>query len=116
MPHRGLNPGPTRQIQSEKITVLPPWSHDDVIHYDPPGCAVFRQQYGLTGKVVVIYSGNHSPCHPLNTVLEAALRLTFEGGKYRSNSGRVASADAFGLRIAKSRCRVLGVRWLKSDA
>src|SRR5207247_1769976 len=27
------------------------------------------------GKYVVMYSGNHSPCHPLTTVLDAADRL-----------------------------------------
>ena len=34
------------------------------------------EQNGLTGKYVVMYSGNHSPCHPLDTLLEAARRLT----------------------------------------
>ena len=32
----------------------------------------------LTGKFVVMYSGNHSPCHPLDTVLEAAERLAHD--------------------------------------
>src|SRR5207244_4284333 len=35
----------------------------------------FRHQHGLDRKVVVMYSGNHSPCHPLTTLLEAATRL-----------------------------------------
>jgi glycosyltransferase involved in cell wall biosynthesis len=29
----------------------------------------------MQGKFVVMYSGNHSPCHPLDTVLEAAREL-----------------------------------------
>src|SRR5262249_50960114 len=29
----------------------------------------------LEGKFVVMYSGNHSPCHPLDTLLGAALEL-----------------------------------------
>ena len=35
----------------------------------------FRRDNGLDGKYVVMYSGNHSPCHPLTTLLEAARRL-----------------------------------------
>ncbi|MDB6073725.1 MAG: glycosyl transferase group 1, partial [Verrucomicrobiaceae bacterium] len=35
----------------------------------------FRAQHGLTGTFVVMYSGNHSPCHPLDTLLEAARDL-----------------------------------------
>jgi hypothetical protein len=43
-----------------------------VVHYDERGRERFRAAHGLTGKFVVMYSGNHSPCHPLDTVLEAA--------------------------------------------
>jgi hypothetical protein len=35
----------------------------------------FRNKHGLDGKFVVMYSGNHSPCHPLDTLLDAALSL-----------------------------------------
>jgi colanic acid biosynthesis glycosyl transferase WcaI len=58
-----------------KLSVLPPWSHDREIQYDPLGRAAFRARHGLTGKYVVMYSGNHSPCHPLDTALEAARQL-----------------------------------------
>ena len=62
-------------IDPDKIVVLPPWSHDDEVRFDPAGRARFRTAHGLDGKFVVMYSGNHSPCHPLDTVLEAAKRL-----------------------------------------
>lgn len=52
-----------------------PWSHDDALHWDETGRAAFRAKHGLTNKFVVMYSGNHSPCHPLDTVLAAALDL-----------------------------------------
>src|SRR2546421_8015410 len=39
----------------------------------------FRAEHGLTGKFVVMYSGNHSPCHPLDTLLAAAERLKGRG-------------------------------------
>lgn len=62
-------------VAPRKITILPPWSHDDVVRYDLEGRERFRREHGLDGKYVVMYSGNHSPCHPLTTLLEAARRL-----------------------------------------
>jgi glycosyltransferase involved in cell wall biosynthesis len=55
--------------------VLPPWSHDAEIGFNAEGRAEFRRQHGLDGKFVVMYSGNHSPCHPLDTILAAAKQL-----------------------------------------
>jgi colanic acid biosynthesis glycosyl transferase WcaI len=62
-------------IDEPKITVIPPWSHDEYIHFDSAGRNEFRTRYGLSNKFVVMYSGNHSPCHPLDTLLQAAERL-----------------------------------------
>ncbi len=62
-------------VPAGKLSVIPPWSHDDVVTYDLPGAAEFRKKHGLEGKFVVMYSGNHSPCHPLDTLLEAARRV-----------------------------------------
>jgi putative colanic acid biosynthesis glycosyltransferase WcaI len=63
-------------IPNDQITILPPWSHDDAIRYDTEGREVFRSRHDLSGKFVVMYSGNHSPCHPLDTLLESARRLS----------------------------------------
>jgi glycosyltransferase involved in cell wall biosynthesis len=61
-----------------KLDVIPPWPHEDqeegVAHADNP----FRRQHGLTGKMVVMYSGNHSPSNPVSTLIEAARRLRDE--------------------------------------
>jgi len=62
-------------IESEKIRVVPPWAHDDHVRFDSVGREEFRKLHGLSNKFVVMYSGNHSPCHPLDTLLEAAERL-----------------------------------------
>src|ERR1039457_813681 len=62
-------------IPEEKLVVIPPWSHDDAVRYDPEGRQSFRARNGLSEKFVVMYSGNHSPCHPLNTLLQAAEQL-----------------------------------------
>lgn len=61
-------------IPKERITIVPPWSHDEV-NYDEDGRNLTRLREGLTNKFVVMYAGNHSPCHPLDTLLGAALRL-----------------------------------------
>jgi glycosyltransferase involved in cell wall biosynthesis len=63
-------------IEPEKILVMPPWAHDDHVRFDLVGREEFRRLHGLSNKFVVMYSGNHSPCHPLDTLLQAAERLT----------------------------------------
>jgi colanic acid biosynthesis glycosyl transferase WcaI len=62
-------------VPASKIVVVPPWSHDRSVRYDDAGRARFREQHRLEGKHVVMYSGNHSPCHPLTGLLEAARQL-----------------------------------------
>jgi putative colanic acid biosynthesis glycosyltransferase WcaI len=64
-----------KQIDAGKIEVISPWSHDAQVRFDAAGRAAFRKRNGLDGKFVVMYAGNHSPCHPLDTVLKAAQRL-----------------------------------------
>ncbi len=59
-------------IPVSKIEVIPPWAQDNVGGWDPQGRASFRKKHGLTDQFVIMHSGNHSPCHPLDTVLEAA--------------------------------------------
>lgn len=62
-------------VPAGKLSVIPPWSHDDVVAYNPDGAADFRKVHELEAKFVVMYSGNHGPCSPLGTLLEAARRL-----------------------------------------
>jgi glycosyltransferase involved in cell wall biosynthesis len=64
-----------KEVEPEKIVVLPPWSQDNDITYNHSGRQRFRTSHGLEDKFVVMYSGNHSPCHPLQTLLEAACRM-----------------------------------------
>jgi len=58
-----------------KLTILPPWPHED--HLDVLGHEgnPFRAKHNLGGKFVIMYSGNHSLASPLTTILEAALRV-----------------------------------------
>jgi glycosyltransferase involved in cell wall biosynthesis len=62
-------------VPAANIVVIPPWSHDEEIGYDEHGRQRFRARHRLNDKFVIMYSGNHSPCHPLDTLLEAAERL-----------------------------------------
>lgn len=63
-----------RDVQS-KMTILPPWPHDDhlelVAHEDNP----FRKEHELNDRFVIMYSGNHGYCTPVTTILQAALKL-----------------------------------------
>ena len=62
-------------VDASRIYLAPPWSHDTSVAYDPASRDVFRRTHALEDKYVVMYSGNHSPCHPLNTLLDSARRL-----------------------------------------
>ena len=62
-------------VDPDRVAVVPPWSHDDAVVYSAEGREAFRTRHGLSDKFVVMYSGNHSPCHPLDTLLGAALQF-----------------------------------------
>lgn len=61
--------------REQPVRVVPIWPMEGhlerVEHADNP----FRREHGLEGKFVVMYSGNHSLAHPLDTLLEAAWQL-----------------------------------------
>ena len=65
-------------LGADKVEVISPWAHDPV-RYDAAGRREFRERLGVADKFVVMYSGNHSPVHPLETVVEAARRLQSDG-------------------------------------
>ena len=62
-------------IALDKIVVIPPWSLDSNVRFDADGREQFRRTHDLQNKFVVMYSGNHSPVHPLDTLRQAAERL-----------------------------------------
>ncbi len=64
-------------VATSAIRVVPPWSHADVT-FDAEGRERFRADHGLGPEFVVMYAGNHSPCHPLTTLMQAALELRSE--------------------------------------
>lgn len=60
---------------TSKLTILPPWPHEDHLESVPHEQNPFREKHGLQGKTVVMYSGNHGFSTPVTTVLQAALKL-----------------------------------------
>lgn len=80
-------------VAAEKIAIIPPWPvHEPPVAFEEGLGESFRRTHGLIGKFVVLYSGNHSVVHPLDTLLNAALTLRdrkeivflFIGGGLRS--------------------------------
>jgi colanic acid biosynthesis glycosyl transferase WcaI len=63
-------------VPGASIAVIPPWPHETAVQYTYEGRNRFRAAHGIENKFVVMYSGNHSPCHPLNTLLRAAAALS----------------------------------------
>lgn len=64
-------------LSAEKVEVVPLWPQAGVA-FTPEGREQFRRQQGWENAFVVMYAGNHSPCHPLDPLLEVAQRLAEE--------------------------------------
>lgn len=64
-----------KQPVANKLTILPPWPMDDYLEVVPHNKNPFRKAQGWEDKFVVMYSGNHSLVHPLDTILNAAEQL-----------------------------------------
>ncbi len=58
-----------------KISVIPPWPHEDHLEPIPHAENPFRREHGLEGRFVVMYSGNLSIASPVTTLLEAIPEL-----------------------------------------
>jgi glycosyltransferase involved in cell wall biosynthesis len=58
-----------------RLEIMPPWPHEEHLAPVPRAENPFRAAHGLGGRLVVMYSGNHSPVNPLDTLLQAAERF-----------------------------------------
>jgi glycosyltransferase involved in cell wall biosynthesis len=88
-------------VEREKIHVLAPWAHENDVKPDPEGSREFRKKHGLENSFVVMYSGNHSPCHPLDTMIDAArkLRATSEGDRRWEIGDRGGTNDGANIKF-----------------
>jgi glycosyltransferase involved in cell wall biosynthesis len=62
-------------LDPARVAVVPLWPVHEPHARDEAEHNPFREKYGLDGKFVIVHSGNLSHIHPLNTVLDAAVRL-----------------------------------------
>jgi hypothetical protein len=60
----------SKGVTPSKVVAVPLWSQE--IQFDAAGRNRFRADHQIEKKFVVMYSGNHSPCHPLGSLLKAA--------------------------------------------
>jgi colanic acid biosynthesis glycosyl transferase WcaI len=65
--HKGVSP--------KKLVVIPNWVDTDFIQPEPKEDSYFRKAYQLTGKFVLMYSGNIGLTQGLETVVKAAKLL-----------------------------------------
>jgi colanic acid biosynthesis glycosyl transferase WcaI len=78
----------------DKLTVMPPWPHGESDRPLPHDENPFRREHNLASKFVVMYSGNHALTNPIETILDAAVRMQdrqdlvfmFIGGGVRKKS------------------------------
>ena len=68
----------TKGIDEGKVVVSPLWSDDNDATFHEEDRQAFRREHHLEDRFVVMYAGNHSPCHPLDTLLDAARQLRTE--------------------------------------
>jgi glycosyltransferase involved in cell wall biosynthesis len=59
----------------DRLAVIPPWPHEHCLAGPKKSENPFVLKHNLADKFVIMYSGNHSPSNPLDTLLLAAERL-----------------------------------------
>ncbi len=62
-----------------KMSVFPPWPHEDALEVVRHDENPFRREHGLEGRFVLMYSGNHGFSTPVGALLDAAERLLGPG-------------------------------------
>lgn len=62
-------------VPAERVTVVPDWADGDFIHPAPRATAL-REEWGLGSRFVVMYSGSIGYSSDLETLLDAAARLS----------------------------------------
>lgn len=65
--------------RQEQLLIVPPWTLDEehllISRFEENQ---FIKEFSLDNKFIILYSGNHSIVHPLDTLLEAAVRLAHD--------------------------------------
>ncbi|MBL8746283.1 MAG: glycosyltransferase family 4 protein [Phycisphaerae bacterium] len=69
-----LNPAQQARLKG-RMTIMPPWPHEDTLDVVPHEKNPFREKHGLNGHFVLMYSGNHGYSTPVTTLVQAALKM-----------------------------------------
>jgi colanic acid biosynthesis glycosyl transferase WcaI len=91
-----------KEIPAEKIAVIPPGMQKEA-RFDATQRAAFRRKHGLEDRFVVMYAGNHGPCHPLETLIDAAALLRENHRIHFCFVGGGSEWARLGARIARER-------------
>src|SRR5262245_1418818 len=75
--YKKLSPKAQERLKA-RLTVMPPWPHEQTLEDIPHEKNPFRKTHALDGKFVVMYSGNHGYSTPVTTILQAALKIESE--------------------------------------
>lgn len=68
----------SRGALKSNISTIPVWPVLDEVYTGGRLTNPFRVENKFGDRIVIMYSGNHAFVHPLNTLLEAALKLRFD--------------------------------------
>ncbi len=69
-----LKPAQQARLKA-RMTIMPPWPHEDTLDVVPHEANPFRKTHDLNGHFVFMYSGNHGYSTPVTTLVQAALKM-----------------------------------------
>lgn len=72
--YKKLSPAEAERVKA-KVTIMPPWPHEEALDDIPHEKNWFREKHNLNGHFVFMYSGNHGYSTPVTTVLKAGLAM-----------------------------------------
>lgn len=75
--YKKLSPDEADRVRA-KVTIMPPWPHEEALDDIPHEKNWFREKHGLNGHFVFMYSGNHGYSTPVTTILKAGLAMQSE--------------------------------------
>lgn len=65
----------SRGAEADKVAVIPVWPVMEQVYEGERMTNPFRKEQGFADKIVIMYSGNHSFVHPVDSVLKVAKEL-----------------------------------------
>lgn len=105
----GMKERLTKYVGTEKISVIPVWTDNDFLKPVKKSDNIFLKEHNLTGKFVVMYSGNMGKTHPVGIMVELAERMKDNddvyfmliggGDQYKDLEAKIASSGLSNISI-----------------